>query len=60
MTTKTLATWALAALTAVACTNNKSMESGIRPENLDTTAIAGDDFYQYACGGWMKNHPLTG
>ena len=49
----------MAALTTVACTN-KSMESGIRPENLDTTAIAGDDFYQYACGGWMKNHPLTG
>ena len=59
MNKKTLATWAMAALTTVACTN-KSMESGIRPENLDTTAIAGDDFYQYACGGWMKNHPLTG
>ena len=44
----------------VACTNNKTMESGIRLENLDTTAVAGDDFYQYACGGWMKNHPLTG
>ena len=54
-----LATLAMAALATVACTN-KSMESGIRPENLDTTAVAGDDFYQYACGGWMKNHPLTG
>ena len=60
MDNKTLATLAVAALTTVACTNDKSMESGIRPENLDTTAIAGDDFYQYACGGWMKNHPLTG
>ena len=60
MKTKTLATLAVAALATVACTNNKSMESGIRPENLDTTVIAGDDFYQYACGGWMKNHPLTG
>ena len=59
MKTKTLATLAVAALATVACTN-KSMESGIRPENLDTTAIAGDDFYQYACGGWMKNNPLTG
>ena len=59
MKTRTLATWAIVALTTVACTN-KSMESGIRPENLDTTAVAGDDFYQYACGGWMKNHPLTG
>ena len=51
---------AVAALATVACTNNKTMESGIRLENLDTTAVAGDDFYQYACGGWMKNHPLTG
>ena len=50
----------MAALATVACTNNKTMESGIRLENLDTTAVAGDDFYQYACGGWMKNNPLTG
>ena len=27
--------------------------------NLDTTAQPGANFYQYACGGWMKNHPLT-
>ena len=59
MKLKTLATLAMAAFATVACTN-KSMESGIRPENLDTTIVAGDDFYQYACGGWMKNHPLTG
>ena len=50
----------MAALATVACTNNKTMESGIRLENLDTTVVAGDDFYQYACGGWMKNNPLTG
>ena len=60
MKSKTLLTWAVAALATVACTNNKTMESGIRLENLDTTAVAGDDFYQYACGGWMKNNPLTG
>ncbi len=35
-------------------------ESGIRPENLDQTVDPGSDFYQYACGGWMKNNPLTG
>ena len=32
---------------------------GIKLENLDQTAKAGDDFFQFACGGWMKNNPLT-
>ena len=49
----------MAALATVACTNNKTMESGIKLENLDTTAVAGDDFFRYACGGWMDSHPLT-
>ena len=34
--------------------------TGINLKNLDTTAIAGNDFYQYACGGWIKDNPLTG
>jgi putative endopeptidase len=33
---------------------------GIDLKNLDTTAVVGNDFFQYACGGWMKNNPLTG
>ncbi|GAB1415818.1 M13 family metallopeptidase [Paludibacter sp.] len=28
-------------------------------ENMDTTATAGNDFYQFATGGWRKLHPLT-
>ena len=39
------------------CTTNK-VTTGILPENLDTTASPTTDFYQYACGGWMRNHPL--
>ena len=49
-----------AAFLAVGCANSpKELTAGIRPENLDTTADKGADFYQYACGGWMKLNPLT-
>ena len=44
-------------LMTTACT--KQQTTGIRLENLDTTAVAQNDFYQFACGGWMQNNPLT-
>ena len=50
----------LAAITLMTTACTKQQSTGIRPENLDTTAVAQNDFYQFACGGWMKNNPLTG
>lgn len=31
---------------------------GIKLENMNDSVAPGTDFYQYACGGWMKNNPL--
>ena len=36
----------------------QSLKAGIVLGDLDRTARPGDDFYQFACGGWMKNNPL--
>ena len=49
------------ALIATSCNSKKeaTQESGIRLTNLDQTINPRNDFYQYACGGWMKANPLT-
>ena len=41
-----------------ACVGPEKQTSGIDLNNLDTSARPADDFYQYACGGWMANNPL--
>ena len=34
------------------------LRSGINLGDMDTSTRPQDDFYQYACGGWMKANPL--
>ena len=34
------------------------LTSGIDLTNLDTTVSPTEEFYQYACGGWMKKFPI--
>ena len=51
-----MTTMALSAITLTAAA--QQLGSGIDLGNLDKSACAGDDFYQYACGGWMQKNPL--
>lgn len=53
-----ISAFALAGL-AASC-GNAPLATGIHKEDLDTSVNPGDDFYQFACGGWMKSHPLPG
>lgn len=49
-------------ITMTACNHKEKTElkSGINKAYLDESVKPSEDFYQYACGGWMKSHPLTG
>ena len=46
------------ALASMTVTANAQLKSGIHLEDLDTSVRPADDFYEYACGGWMKANPL--
>ena len=37
---------------------DEPLKSGLNKADMNTSAKAGDDFYEYACGGWMKANPL--
>ena len=48
----------VAALMAIFITKEKTMQVGIKTENMDMTVKPGKDFYDYATSGWRKNNPL--
>ena len=48
----------LLALSLTAMTAGAQGTSGIDRANMNTAVKPGNDFYEYAIGGWRKAHPL--
>ena len=55
--TKLFMTMALTSM-SLAASAQTELQSGINLGDLDTSVRPADDFYEYACGGWMKKNPL--
>ena len=48
----------LMALAITGMAQAQSLTSGIDKANMNPAVKPGDNFYQYAAGGWLKAHPL--
>ena len=48
----------LAASLAAAMSAGAQTSKGINPAYMNTAVKPGNDFYEYAIGGWRKAHPL--
>ena len=54
-----IATMMCAMLFAASSAQAQEMKSGIQIADMNPQISAGENFYEYAGGGWMKSHPLT-
>ena len=50
---------ALMPVLSMAACSAFAQSSGLDKANMDLSKKPGTDFYEYSCGTWMKNHPLT-
>ena len=48
----------LALAATLSCKQTETVKSALDLSNLDLTTAPGEDFYQYATGGWIESHPL--
>lgn len=50
---------ALLTISLYACNNAaESKKADFLASNIDSTVKPGDDFFDYACGGWIKKNPI--
>ena len=57
MKLKTIMMMAISAF-SLSISAQEALKSGIHMDDLDQSVRPADDFYEYACGGWMKANPL--
>ncbi len=53
-----LSVLSLAFISTLTMNAGDNVKGGVDKANLDLTVAPGEDFYQYATGGWQKNNPL--
>ena len=53
-----LSVLSLAFMSTLTMNAGDNVKGGVDKANLDLTVAPGEDFYQYATGGWQKNNPL--
>lgn len=57
---KHLISFGIAVMALAGCAQDKEAgKPAIDLANFDNTTAPAEDFYQYACGGWMEANPLT-